>query len=51
LKERGGVVASKKTFTFGNYEQGLLISAITRTLSGYDDYSPDDMRKLKDLKI
>lgn len=44
-------MASKKTLTIDNYEQGLLISAITRALSGDNDFSPDDVKRLKDLKI
>lgn len=44
-------MTTKKVLKVDNYEQGLLISAITRALTGDNDFSPDDVKKLKDLKV
>ena len=42
--------SKKKQFKIDNYEQGLLIAAITRSLSSGHDFSPDEVDKLKELK-
>lgn len=40
----------KKPLKLDPYEEGLLITAITRVLSGDHDFSPDDVERLKELK-
>ena len=42
---------SKKTnIKLDEYEKGLLITAIARAISNKDEYSPDDIAKLLEMK-
>jgi hypothetical protein len=43
-------MAAKKSIPLDNYENGLLILAITKVLSCGHDFSTDDVMKLKELK-
>lgn len=43
-------MSAKKSLSLDNYEQGLLISAVNKALNGENDFSPDDVAKLKELK-
>ncbi len=43
-------MAAKKPLVLDNYEQWLLIAAVNKALSCDNDFSPDDVQKLKELK-